>query len=445
MRKKGFMFVLVLVMSLSALLTGCSGSGGSDTASGSGGNQSSDGKTIVNFWSFWGSETRRPVIQHMVDEFNKSQDKIKVEYTYLPWGDIWTKELASVAAGNPPDVVVQDIMSVPLRASKDQITNLSKYIEKEGDDFGKRFFPQLWDMMDYNGDIYAVPYNTDTRVLFYNKDLFKKAGLDPNDPPETWQELWEYANKLDVKNGDQYETIGFYPLWGVGKDIWLENADGDAYFNSDMKPVINDPTSVEVMNWLKKWNEKYGMDTIHRYDAYFKNSQANPFLTGKLGMYVQAATFYTQIRDYAKDLNFGVTLMPEFKPGSGHTSWGGGFEVEIPKGSKHPDAAWEFIKYLTGKQAQKYWAVHTFDNVANIEAAKAAGDSPKLNDESQMVYKVATESVKNNVVTPYPLKAPNFLDKVNPPLDKALLGQMPVEKALNQAQHAVEQSIKANQ
>lgn len=433
-------------MSLTGLLAGCGNSNSASTnASAKSGKSgtSGKGKVVVNFWSFWGSPERKPVIQHMVDQFNKSQNKIQVKYTYLPWGDIWTKELAAVAAGNPPDVVIQDINSVPQRAQKKQIMDLSKFI-KNDPSISKRYYPQLWKMMKYKGDAYALPFNTDTRILFYNKDLFKKAGLNPNKPPQTWKDLWNDANKIDAKQGNTYKTIGFYPLWGVGQDVWMENADGSAYFNSKMQPVINDPTNVKVMNWLKKWVNKYGWNTINRYDAYFKNNSADPFLTGKLGMYVNSATYYTQIRDYAKNLNFGVALMPEYKPGSGHTSWGGGFEAEIPKGSKHAKAAYQFIKYLTGKKAQEYWAANTFDNVANIKGAEAAAKDPKLSKTGQKVYKLATESVKHNVMTPLPLKAPDFGNKINPLIDKALHGKMPVKAALNKAQKEIVNEIKQN-
>lgn len=450
MKKKVLLLFLVLVMSLFGLLAGCSGSNSTSTnaaakkTGGSGKSTSSHGKVVVNFWSFWGSPQRRPVIQHMVDQFNKSQNKIEVKYTYLPWGTIWTKELAAVAAGNPPDVVIQDINSVPQRAEKKQIMDLSKFI-KNDPSISKRYYPQLWKLMQYKGDTYALPFNTDTRVLFYNKDLFKKAGLDPNKPPQTWQQLWTDAQKIDKKQGNNYQTVGFYPLWGIGPDVWMDNADGsDCYFNSKMQPVINSATNVKVMNWLKKWADKYGWNTINRFNAYFKNHSADPFVTGKLGMYATTATYYTQLKDYAKNLNFGVALMPSYKPGSGHTSWGGGFEAEIPKGSKHPKAAFQFLKYLTGKKAQEYWASHTFDNVANIKGAEEASKDPHMSKTAQMVYKMATESVKHNVMTPLPLKAPDFNNKVSPLLDKALHGQMSVKAALDKAQQEVAAEVKQN-
>ena len=66
-----------------------------------------------------------------------------------------------------------------------------------------------------------------------------------------------------------------------------------------------------------------------------------------------------------------MAFIPEFKEGSGYWSWGGGFTAEIPVGAKHPDASWEFVKYLTDTKAQTYWATQVYDSVANIEAAES--------------------------------------------------------------------------
>jgi ABC-type glycerol-3-phosphate transport system substrate-binding protein len=196
MRKLFYMGTLLF--SVGVLAAGC---GNSETADSSG-NESADGKTTLDFWSFWGSGARQEVIEEIIDDFNASQDKIEVKYSYQPWGDIWTKSLSSITAGNPPDVIVQDINSVAQRAEAQQATNLSEYIE-EG--FSDEFYPQLWDTVEYEGDAYAVPFNTDTQVIFYNKTLFKEAGISEEQLPQTWEELETVARKLDVQNGDDFE------------------------------------------------------------------------------------------------------------------------------------------------------------------------------------------------------------------------------------------------
>src|SRR5690606_14217660 len=140
-----------------------------------------EGKVVVDFWIFWGSEIRRPVIEKIVEDFNNSQEDIVVKHTFVPWGDIWTKELAAIAAGDPPDVVINDINATALRGEKNQAMNLSEFLSEE--DISGQFYPELWEATLHEGDSYGIPFNTDTRVLFYNKDAFEEAGLDPEQPP----------------------------------------------------------------------------------------------------------------------------------------------------------------------------------------------------------------------------------------------------------------------
>lgn len=89
-----------------------------------------------------------------------------VKHSYQPWGDIWTKSLSAITAGNPPDVIVQDIMSVSQRAEAKQSVDISQYLDQKTK---KQFYPQLWKTAQYKGGTYGLPFNTDTQVIFYNK------------------------------------------------------------------------------------------------------------------------------------------------------------------------------------------------------------------------------------------------------------------------------------
>jgi len=398
-------------------------------------------KVELDFWTFWGSETRRPVIEGIINNFNKSQDRIHVNHTYLPWGDIWTKNLASIAAGHPADIVINDINSVPFRAVNKQVTDISEYLPE---DIASQYYPSLWKTVTYNEGVYALPFVTDTRFLFYNKDAFREAGLDPEDPPETWEELWEYAEKLDKKNGARYDRVGFYPLWGMGMDIWALNGDaGQSYINYDFeRPSINTLGKLETWKWVKSWKDKYGQRAINTFQAQFETRTAHPFLSGKLGMFTATATFFTQIRDYAEDMDFGVAPIPEALPGSGHWSWGGGFVAEIPKGSKNVEEAVEFLMYLTGEEGGEYWALKNFDNVASIQGSLNAAKSPELSEKGREVYQMAADNLNWTVMTPHLLTAPEYWNLVNPEVDAFMMDKKSVEEALYDAQMKVEELIK---
>ncbi len=437
MRKLFYMGTLLF--SVGVLAAGC---GNSETADSSG-NESADGKTTLDFWSFWGSGARQEVIEEIIDDFNASQDKIEVKYSYQPWGDIWTKSLSSITAGNPPDVIVQDINSVAQRAEAQQATNLSEYIE-EG--FSDEFYPQLWDTVEYEGDAYAVPFNTDTQVIFYNKTLFKEAGISEEQLPQTWEELETVARKLDVKNGDDFERIGFYPLWNLGADVWALNADdGVSWFDKDENVKIDTDNKVEALEWILDWQEYYGKDTINRLEAEFGSGVADPFISGLVAMRAQNINYYSSLAENAPDdFEFGVIQIPEKESGSGHWSWGGGFVLEVPYGAKDPEASYEFIKYLSTPEVQEKFGEKSFDIMANRTANENLVNNDNLDENGQMIYQMADENFANTVITPVPLTAPDFSSLVNEQIDQIMLGSKTPAEGLADAQKAVEDLVEQN-
>lgn len=437
MRKLFYMGTLLF--SVGVLAAGC---GNSETADSSG-NESADGKTTLDFWSFWGSGARQEVIEEIIDDFNASQDKIEVKYSYQPWGDIWTKSLSSITAGNPPDVIVQDINSVAQRAEAQQATNLREYIE-EG--FSDEFYPQLWDTVEYEGDAYAVPFNTDTQVIFYNKTLFKEAGISEEQLPQTWEELETVARKLDVKNGDDFERIGFYPLWNLGADVWALNADdGVSWFDKDENVKIDTDNKVEALEWILDWQEYYGQDTINRLEAEFGSGVADPFISGLVAMRAQNINYYSSLAENAPDdFEFGVIQIPEKESGSGHWSWGGGFVLEVPYGAKDPEASYEFIKYLSTPEVQEKFGEKSFDIMANRTANENLVNIDNLDENGQMIYQMADENFANTVITPVPLTAPDFSSLVNEQIDQIMLGSKTPAEGLADAQKAVEDLVEQN-
>ncbi|WP_274650799.1 ABC transporter substrate-binding protein [Paenibacillus humicola] len=437
---KSTLVLLSLGLTMGGVLAGCSSKDGGTSGnaeSAAGGSNAKQEKVQLDFWTFWGSTTRRPIIEKIINDFNASQDKIFVKHTYLPFGDIWTKELAQVAAGNPPDVIVNDITTVAQRAVKNQNTNLKDLIGS--DDIQSRFFPELWKTTLYNNEPYALPFVTDTRVMFYNKKLFKEAGLDPNKPPATWDELEADAKKLDKIGSDgKIERLGYEPTIAGGWDLFLADSDGLPLVD-DQGPHINTPSKIEALGWVKSWSDRLGKKNLDAFKAGFGSQQNDPFIAGKLGIKIDVATFWTQIRDfYPNKEDIGIAPLPEFKPGTGHNSIGGGFVLEIPKGAKHPKESYEFMKYLTDAAAQKYWAQKNFDNVANIQAS----NDPEL--QADPVYKAAVDNLKNTKVSVVPINAPDFRNLINPEVDAVLLGKETPKEGLDKAQAAVQNLMDQN-
>ena len=381
--------------------------------------------------------------EEIIDDFNQSQDEIEVKYSYQPWGDIWTKSLSAITAGNPPDVIVQDINSVAQRAEAQQATNLSEYVK---DGMSDEFYPQLWDTVEYEGDPYAIPFNTDTQVIFYNKQIFKEAGISEDQLPQTWDELETVAHKLDVKKGDDFERIGFYPLWNLGADVWALNADnGVSWFDKDEKVSIDTENKVEALDWILDWQDYYGQDTINRLEAEFGSGVADPFISGLVTMRAQNINYYSSLMENAPDdFDFGVIQIPEKEKGSGHWSWGGGFVLEVPQGAKNPEASYKFIEYLSTPEVQEKFGEKSFDIMANRTANENLVKNDHLDEKGQMIYQMADENFANTVITPVPLDAPDFSSLVNEQIDQILLGNKKPAEGLADAQKAVEDLVEQN-
>src|SRR5690606_26029408 len=105
------------------------------------------------------------------------------------------------AGSGMPDVIVSDRPTLPRDAEEGIYMSLQEWADRDNVT-RDQYYDWAWDQTLYEGETYGIPQETDVRVLFYNKQHFIEAGLDPEDPPETWDELWEYADKLDIVEED---------------------------------------------------------------------------------------------------------------------------------------------------------------------------------------------------------------------------------------------------
>lgn len=160
---------------------------------------------------------RRTAVRRLVAICQQQLPNIQVTETFKPFGDIWTANIAAVAAGTGmPDITVEDRPLLPQRARDAIATNLQPYIDRDKFD-SSVFWPFAWQETLYEDNSYGIPFETDVRVMMWNKQAFADAGLDPETPPTTWDDLETYANALDIKNDDgTYKRIGFFPLWKAG-------------------------------------------------------------------------------------------------------------------------------------------------------------------------------------------------------------------------------------
>lgn len=441
MKKKLLAMLLGAALTVSAL-AGCGSTGGNeatgtattgatgtDTADNS---SSTDNGEVVEleFWGWWSSEARKPHIEEMVKGFNESQSKYHVTYVDIPFGDIFTKNIAQIAAGKPCDIMANNMEEVRFRASQGQVEPLDQFLT---DDVKGAFYEQyISACTGEDGSVYALPLSVDTRAVYYNKAHFEEAGINPEDI-QTWADLEEAAVKLDKKNGDNWERIGFVPVVGNGGvDTWVINANsGYGWFTKDFEPAVNSDTNKEAFRWVRAQIERYGQSKYDELSAVFNSGMQDPFASGTISMLVHTSAYPASLKQNAPDLEYGVIPLPEFKEGTGHVANGGGFVLEIPKGAKNPEGSYEFIKYVTSRETQDFLST-------NIGDFSARND---FDDSTEFMSKEINQELAKCLEETSTLIIPNYLKGyetvINPFIDEGTLGIKSTDDALESAQKAL--------
>jgi multiple sugar transport system substrate-binding protein len=399
----------------------------------------------VELWHFWASPVRRNAIRRVVAMCQTQLPNIKVNDTVKPFGDIWTANVAAVAAGSGmPDVIVEDRPKLPQLAADGIESDLQALIDRDKVD-SKVFYPFTWNQTLYQGHSYGIPFETDVRIMFYNKTMFTDEGLDPEKPPKTWDDLWALADKLDKKDANgNYTRMAFFPLFGnTSIDMW-KYTQGVEWVDANGNPKVNDEKTLATVQWIKKWVDRYGgWQKINDFKAKFGAAPNDLFMAGAVGMYVDVAGYNSQLEFYRptyalKDgkskprVDWGAAEIPyAVKP----ASWSGGFALSIPKGAKNAAAAWEFIKCATSYEANVSWSRDTYA-IATYEKANA---DPQM--QAIPIWSTISAAMKNSTGGVFVPKYPNFSEQLDQRQEKVWKGEMDPKAFLDEAQKAIEDTI----
>ncbi len=400
--------------------------------------------TEITFWHNMSNPVDKAAIEKAVKEFEAKNPDIKVKMVLVPGSETEvTKLMTAVAAGTGPDVYYLDRFTVAQRAHYGVLEPLQDYLEQVGVDVEKlkeTFFAFTVKEATYHGKLYAMPWDTDARVLFYNKKLFKEAGLDPNKPPTTIKELDEYAAKLTKKKGNRFEVIGFVPWRGQGWHYTWGWAFGGKFYDPAKKKLIfaDDPKILKALKWEMTYAKKYGMKNIDAFFSAYKGGAApvDPFMIGKEAMRVDGNWMIAQIEKFApKGFEYGFAPIPAPPDGEKNSTWAGGWSLVIPKGAKHPKEAAKFLAFM-GTRGEAIYAEGTKHFAASKEATLAV-----INEFP--VQKVFYELFKGPNAHCRPVIPVGALlwDKLTDAWNEALYGKKSPEQALRDAQNEVQEAL----
>lgn len=314
-------------------------------------------KIKLHVWGFPEQESFRGV-HEAVKEFERRHPHIQV-IMGTPGGQAGIdpqKLMTAIAGGTPPNLIWQDRFTISGWAARGAFRDLNDLVER--DNINKEdFYPACWEEACYEGKLYGLPWDTDCRGLYYNRELFRKFGLDPDKPPRDWDELVEYAKKLTIlKEKGYYEQVGFAPNFG---NAWLYLygwLNGGEFMSPDGRKVtLNDPRIVEALQFMCDTYDAIGGFT--RVVGFERSSGmggiVDPFIIGKVAMVINGNWSLDDIVRYKPDLDFGVVPPPPPK-GKKSLTWSGGFALVIPKGATYVNETWELAKWLVFEEGRLY-------------------------------------------------------------------------------------------
>ncbi|PLR67544.1 ABC transporter substrate-binding protein [Bacillus sp. UMB0893] len=399
-------------------------------------------KIQLTFWRNGGTNLENKAYKEIISAFESAHPDIKINMVSVPYGDYELRLRTEIAAGNQPDVMSIDSPNLALYADSGWLLSIDSYMRSEGDleDIPSATLEGLI----YEDEIYLSPIVESGVALFYNKHLFKKAGLpfpseDP-DNPMTWDEVLEIAKKI---NNPSENVFGIDPAQG------FSDGESPAYFKMPLLwqfgADVLSPDATTADGYL---NSNEALEALQFYqDLYQKHKVAavelppDPFITGKLAMTVMGswslADFEKNVPEFKLGEDFGIAPLPKDK---NQVVPNGGWSLGISQKSKYPDEAWEFIQYATSYEGSKKYVELTGDIPARYSVSK---EFPELQTYPKNIFvQQAQKYSENRPVTPaYPVVS----EAIKKLFEDIGIGGESVESAAAKAVEKINKGLKEKQ
>ncbi|AEI98263.1 ABC transporter substrate-binding protein [Bifidobacterium longum] len=381
---------------------GGSGNGGTATAEGIPAKGTDDG-TEITLW------TRSPLerqAKNVVEAYNKSH-KNQVKLEIIPNDDMEGKVGGASQTDSLPDILAGDVVRIPYWASEGIFTDITKQID--GLDNKADLQQGHIEAGTVDGAEYTLPFITDVSVMVWNKNLYKEAGLDPEQGPKSIDQFVEQAKKVAALNKDGVAgsylagQSGGALVFDLFPSVW---ADGESVMNKDGSEATLDNDSMKgVLDAYKELaNTTNGLGAGSKEET--GATWTAPFANGKIGVMPYPNTSTTALFDAEKDGGFevGVAPIPGTKEGKTSTFLGGD-AMGISKDSKHVAQAWDFLYWLMQSDAQKEVFADQGDTASNIQTLKTA-----YKDADPRIQTINSVIIDGNGQTP---KSPAFNEAFN--------------------------------
>jgi sn-glycerol 3-phosphate transport system substrate-binding protein len=301
------------------------------------------------------------VVNSMVSDFEKQNSDIQVNAIYAGnYNDARVKALAALNSGQPAQLSVMFSIDVHELMDLNAIIPFNELATTPADKaWLKGFYPALMKNGEVNGKIWGIPFQRSTIVMYYNKDLFRAAGLNPNHPPTTWKQLVSMGKKLTLKDAHGHVTQWGLMIPSTGYPYWMFGAlakqNGQVLMNqAGTKTYFDNASTIKALEFWKNLGSK---DHIMPKGTIQWGTLRQNFLEQKTAIMWHSTGNLTAVKNNAK-FNFGVAMLPaHVSPGS--PTGGGNFYIFKKSSPEERKAAFKLVKFMTSPDEAAKWSIAT--------------------------------------------------------------------------------------
>jgi sn-glycerol 3-phosphate transport system substrate-binding protein len=377
------------------------------------------------------------VVDGIVAEFEAQNPDISVNAIYAGnYDDTRIKSLAALESGDPAQLAVMFSIDAYDLIEQDLIVPFEAVIETEAEqDWLNSFYPALMANGKIEGQTWGVPFQRSTIVAYYNKDMFREAGLDPENAPTTWDELVEMGKALttDDHHGLMIPSTG-YPYW-MFQALAIQNGQ-ELMSNDGLTTYFDDPDTVEALDYWKSLSTEHG---IMPEGTVEWGTLRQAFLEGETAMMWHSTGNLTAVKNNA-EFDFGVAMLPG-KERLGSPTGGGNFYLFKDSTEEEKQAALELIKFMTSPEQAAKWSIET--GYMGVSPAAYETDALKAYTADFPPALVARDQLEHAVAEFSTFETARVRDGLNAAIQSALTGDKSPEDALAEAQAAAERQLRA--
>jgi len=370
------------------------------------------------------------IISGMIKEFNDTHDGIEVEAIYAgSYDNTEQKVITALGVGEPPALWLPINSSLQTFLGLDALEDITA--QAKADDIYQDFIGGFLDTAVSDDRLYGLSYQPSTPVLYYNMDAFKAAGITK--APETWDELFEAAKVLTIRDGDELKRWGL--IIGGGWHDWMFEGycrqNGLVPWEKD-KVLWDRPESVEALTFWKTMVDAGCMAPASTWQG-----SANDFMAGSTAMLYHSTGSLTNLRK-SSPFEVGVAFMPKKKQW-GASQGGGPLMIAKNQSDAKKEAAWTFARWMTNTKNQSEWCRAT----GYLAVRKSAWETPEMQQYLTEVpqAKVAMEQSQYSGAF---LQVPAYSrarDVLKSAIDRTLAGEIAPQAALEGATTEVNREI----